>query len=174
MPFWKVQRAARANATDGSAARDLTPSIEPIRVFTTDRHLDGWIVATQERITDVLNARESIRICVDATADVWETIDRDDILMVAPPEHTTNPDRRVHRRKNRLVAQVGPYVVTGMVHLQPGISLEPYLLRTRQHFLPITDAHVTSRIDPAFGQELEVVIVNVRNLTELRSQLGVV
>jgi hypothetical protein len=174
MPFWKVQRAARANVTDGSAARETTPNIEPIQVFTAERHLEGWVVATQERMTDVLNARESIRICVDATADTWETIDRDEILLVAPPEQATDPQRRIHRRKHRLVVSVGPYIVTGTVHLQAGIALDPYLLRTRQHFLPMTDALVSSRLDPTFAQDLPVVIVNVRNLVEIRSQLSVV
>ena len=65
MPFWKVQRATRANVTDGSAARETTPNIEPIQVFTAERHLEGWVIATQQRMTDVLNVRESIRICVD-------------------------------------------------------------------------------------------------------------
>lgn len=174
MPFWKVQRSTGANVTDGSAARDPTPSIEPIQVFTSERYLGGWVVATQERMTDVLNARESLRICVDATADVWETIDRDDILLVAPPERSTDPQRRIHRRKDRIVAQLGPYLVTGTVHLQPGISLDPYLLRTRQHFLPMTDAILRSRIDPTWEQQLPVVIVNVQHMMELRSQLSVV
>ena len=69
---------------------------------------------------------------------------------------------------------VGPYFVTGTVHLQAGIALDPYLLRTRQQFLPMTDALITTGLDPTFAQDLPVVIVNVRNLIEIRSQLSVV
>jgi hypothetical protein len=174
MPFWKPQRATRATGVDGSTARQTTPTVEPIQVFTAGRHLDGWIVATHERITDVLNARQTIRICLDPTADTWETIDRDDVLLVAPPDRFSDPQRRIHRRKHGLVALVGPYVVTGLAHLQPGVPLDPYLLRTRQHFLPMTEVSVTSRIDPTMEQRLPVVIVNVRNLMELRPQFSVV
>jgi hypothetical protein len=174
MPFWNVRRSRGASATEGSAARDLTPVIEPVQVFTTDRCLGGWVVATQERMTDVLNARESIRLCVDATDDLWETIDRDDILLVAPPERSSDPRRRIHRRKNRIAAQLGPYLVTGTLHLTPGTQLDTYLLRTRQQFLPLTNAVVSSRVDPTFEQQLPVVIVSVRHMMELRTQLSVV
>jgi hypothetical protein len=174
MPFWNVRRSSGASATEGSAARDLTPVIEPVQVFTTDRCLGGWVVATQERMTDVLNARESIRLCVDATNDLWETIDRDDILFVAPPERPSDPRRRIHRRKNRIVAQIGPYLVAATLHLQPGAQLDTYLLRTRQHFLPMTNAVLTSRVDPTLEHQLPVMIVNVRHMMELRTQLSVV
>ena len=60
------------------------------------------------------------------------------------------------------------------LHPQPGISLDPYLLRTRQHFLPMTDAILRSRIDPTWEQQLPVVIVNMQHMMELRSQLSVV
>lgn len=174
MAFWNVRRSTGARATEGSAARHLEPAIEPVRVFTTERCVGGWVVATQERMTDVLNARESIRLCLDATADEWEAIDRDDILFVAPPERRSDSGRRVHRRKNRIVAQLGPYLVTGTIHLQPGTQLDTYLLRTRQHVLPLTSVVVSSRIDPTFEQQFPVVIVNLQHLMELRTQLSVV
>jgi hypothetical protein len=171
MPFWNVRRGTRSDLSQGSVAYDLTPSLQPIRLFTADRCIEGWVVAAEERITDLLNQRESIRVCVDAANDAWDTVSRDDLLLVAPPAQVSNPQRRVHRRKHRLLALVGPYVVNGVAHLAPGTDLDPYLLRTRQRFLPMTNATVTHRTDHELEQDLPVVIVNVGNLTELRPLL---
>ena len=110
-------------------------------------------------------------MCVDPADDVWESADLEDLLLVAPPLQAGNPQRRVHRRKHRLVGLVGPYVVTGVGHIALGQDPEAYLLRTRQHFLPMTDAHVTSRVNGSIDEVLPVVILNVGNLIELRAQL---
>ena len=171
MPFWKVGRATGSQNTDGSAARALAPHLEPISVFASDRSFEGWIVAAERRVTDLLNDHQHLRVCVDAAADEWEDVDRDDILFVAPPERLTDPQRRIHRRRNRLVALVGPYVVTGTVHILPGTALDPYLLRRQIRFLPMTNAWVTHRTDPAVELARPVVIVNTANLVELQPAL---
>ena len=136
MPFWKVSRATGSHLTDGSAAREPAPHLEPISVFTTKGRFDGWIVAAEQRVTDLLNEHSHLRMCLDAAADAWEDIERDDLLFVAPPSRATDPQRRISRRKNPLVALVGTYVVTGTAHIQPGTTLDPYLLRRQVRFLP--------------------------------------
>ena len=174
MPFWKLSRATGSQPSDGSAARDPAPHLESISVFTTKGKIEGWIVAAEERVTDMLNEHPHLRICLDAAADQWNVIDRDDILFVAPPGRATDPQRRVSRRKNRLVALVGSYVVTGTAHIQPGTTLDPYLLRRQMRFLPLTDAWVTHRIDPTVELSCPVLIANTTNLVELRSAMTVV
>ena len=174
MPFWRVRRATGGHITDGSAERDLAPHLEPISVFTARGSFDGWIVAAEQRVTDMLNDHPHLRVCLDAAADQWEMIDRDDILFVAPPIRATDPQRRVSRRRNRLVALVGPYVVTGTAHIRPGTTLDPYTLRQQVRFLPLTDAWVTHRMDPSVDMGRPVLIVNTRNLIELRPALTVV
>ena len=174
MPFWKVGRVTGTQLTDGSAARDPEPHLQPISVFADRGSFDGWIVAAEYRVTELLNEHQHLRVCLDAAADRWEDIDRDEILFVAPPERATDPQRRIHRRKNRLVALVGPYVVTGTAHLQPGATLDPYLLRRQVRFLPLTDAWVTHRTDPTVELGRPVVIVNTANLIELQAAMAVV
>lgn len=174
MPFWKVSRATGSHLTEGSAARDAAPHLEPISVFTGRGSFEGWIVAAEKRVTDMLNEHQHLRVCLDAATDVWEAIDRNEILFVAPPERTTDPQRRIHRRKNRLVALVGPYVVTGTAYLSPGTDLDPFLLRRQVRFLPMTDAWVTHRTDPTVGLSRPVVIVNTANLVELRTAMALV
>ena len=174
MPFWKVSRATGSQLSAGSAALDPAPHLESISVFTTKGSFEGWIVAAEQRVTDLLNEHPQLRICLDAAADKWETIDREAILFVAPPARATNPQRRISRRKNRLVALVDSYVVTGTAHIQPGTTLDPYLLRRQARFLPLTDVWVTHRTDPTVEFSRPVLIVNTMNLVELRSAMTVV
>ena len=103
-----------------------------------------------------------------------ETFDRDEILFVAPPDRATDPQRRLHRRKNRLIAIVGPYVVTGTAHLPPGTDLDPFLLRRQMRFMPLTDAWVTHRTDGSVDIARSVVIVNTANLRELKAALELI
>ena len=172
MPFWNVRRGARPEATQGSVAHDLAPTLQPIQLFTATKRIEGWIVAAEERMTDLLNRHESLRVCVDAATDAWETVSHDDLLLVAPPAQYSNPQRRVHRSKQRLMALVGPYVVSGVAHLAPGTTPDLHLLRTRQKFLPMTNASVTHRTDPDINEEFPVVIVNVSNLEDLHALLA--
>ena len=174
MPFWKVRRATGADITDGSTARDLAPHLEPISIFTARGSFDGWIVAAERRVTDLLNDHPHLRVCLDAAADQWEEVDREDILFVAPPARPVDPQRRVSRRRNRLVALVGPYVVNGTAHIQPGATLDAYSLRRQVRFLPLTDVWVTHRTDPSVDFGRPVLIVNTANLTELRPAMTVV
>jgi hypothetical protein len=173
MPFWNIRRGTQPEHTVGSAARDVAPVLEPIQIFTAQRHLEGWIVAGGERVTDLLNQNDTLRVCVDLASDEWASIPREDVLCVAPPERPTHSQRRVHRQKHLVRALVGPYVVSGTAHLQPGSTLDPYLLRTRQQFLPMTNAMLMHRTDPKIDQQLPVVIINVANLTELRALMTV-
>ena len=173
MPFWN-RRVTGSQVTEGSAARDLAPHLERISVFTTQGSFDGWIVAGERRVTDMLNDHAHLRVCLDARADQWQMIDRDDILFVAPPPRATDPQRRISRRRNRLVALVGSYVVTGTAHIQPGATLDPYTLRRHVRFLPLTDAWVTHRTDPTVELARPVLIVSTMNLVELRPAMAVV
>lgn len=169
MPFWNVRRGRSAGATDGSAAREVQAHLEPIRLFRATDTVDGWLVVGGERVTDLLNLRESLRICTDARSDTWATVEREDLLLVAPPPLGAPTGRAIHRHKRRVMASVGPYTVEGIVHLPPGLPLDPFLLRTRQHFMPMTNAIVTATArahEP--GETYPVVVLNVHNLTELR------
>lgn len=171
MPFWKVGRATQAANIEGSAARSIEPHLEPIQLFTHDGRVTGWIVALDERVTDVLNRRETLRICVDASEDAWADVDRDELLLVAPPLRTGPNPRRIHRHKRRVRILLGRYTVEGVAHLPPGMPLDPFLLRTRQHFVAVTDAIVTDADERDGGETHPVVILNVHNMQELHALL---
>ncbi|MFN2418683.1 MAG: hypothetical protein ABR593_07120 [Candidatus Limnocylindria bacterium] len=170
MAFWTVRRGLSADLTDGSAAKALQPRLESIQLFTTERRIEGWVVALEERVTDVLNRRQSLRLCTEPGADVWEEVDRDDLLLVAPPPMPGKNMRAIHRSKRRVLVLVGPYAVEGIVHLPPGMPLDPYLLRTRQRFMAMTNVVMgVAGDDRDPGETLPVAIVNVHNVHELRA-----
>ena len=171
MPFWKVGRASQAENFEGSAARAIEPHLEPIQLFTQEGRVAGWIVALDERVTDVLNRRETLRICVDPSADAWADVDRDELLLVAPPPRTGPNPRRIHRHKRRVRILLGRYTVEGVAHLPPGMPLDPFLLRTRQRFVAVTDAIVTGEDERDGGEMHPVVILNVHNMQELHALL---
>lgn len=56
-------------------------------------------------------------------------------------------------------------------HLVPGAGLDPYLLRTRRAFLPMTDIVISRRDNPSWEHEAGVAIINVGNLSELHELL---
>jgi len=172
MPFWNVRRGSQATLSEGSTARALEPHLERIQLFTAHERVDGWMVAQGERITDLLNQRPALRVCIDPTADAWVDIARDDLLIVAPPPLPPSP-RRIHRQKHRVLAVLGPYTVEGIAHLAPGVPLDPYLLRSRQRFMAMTNALIGTAGDPDTGEPVSVAIVNVDNVDELRGILTI-
>ncbi len=172
MPFWNVRRGSQPALTEGSTAKALQPHLERIQLFTTHERVDGWMVAQGERITDLLNQRPALRVCIDPTADAWVDIARDDLLIVAPPPLPPSP-RRIHRQKHRVLASLGPYTVEGIAYLAPGAPLDPYLLRTRQRFMAMTNAIISTADDPDIGEPVSVAIVNVNNVDELRALLTI-
>ncbi|HET8762727.1 MAG TPA: hypothetical protein VFM12_04885 [Gemmatimonadales bacterium] len=159
---------------DGSSAIALTDAREELRLYLADGLVTGRI-AVDGRLSDHVNRASSLRICVadgDGPDELWIDIDRDDILIVAPPPRPTNEARRVRRQRERVLIEVGAYTVTGTTHLPPGAALEPYLLRTRQHFLPVTQAVVRSSVLPNFEETLAIALVNVGNLDHLQRLLA--
>lgn len=73
----------------------------------------------------------------------------------------------IYRRQHRVRIATGPYVIIGHAHVQPGIKLDPYVLRSRMYVLALARARVVSTIDPVWERAAAVVLVNVQLLTDL-------
>jgi hypothetical protein len=125
------------------------------------------------RITDLLNATEAgppSRAATDEKADrelEWLPLDLDTVLLLIPPPRTTDPQRRLHRPRQPVRVQVGPYVVTGGAHVPPGTQATAFILRHRQHFVPLTDASIRNESgDTDF--DAPVVLVNLALAESIR------
>lgn len=142
--------------------------LEPIRIFTISGEYAGSIKPHGQRVTDLLNVQPAllIRLEEQGQAQEWVSIDRDTILVVAPPPFVSG--RRIHRQRRPIQVKIGTWLVTGIAHTSPMGSVDPTQLRSRQRFLPMTDVRITPVDGSADGEQFAVAIVNVSNVDELR------
>jgi hypothetical protein len=172
--FWRPKEKERGDPDAGGPAElnpDLPPHGElvPIRIFTEDEVVDGWTRVGSQRLSDMLNGEDMLsvsRVEDEPAEDDWQAIERERMLLVVAPPHKSPRQLRVYRQKREIRAQSAYCVVRGTVHLIPGNRLDRTVLRTRQHFLPITDARVVVAHQPDVEEEHEVVLLNVVNADE--------
>lgn len=172
--FWR-RKAEQPDRRDPGAPPEppveLPPRGElvPIRIVMEDEVLDGWAHVGPQRLSDLLNGEDILsvsRVEDEPTEDDWQAIERERMLLVVAPPHVSHRQLRVYRQKRPIRAQSAYYAVQGTVHLIPGNRLDRTVLRTRQHFLPITEARVMIPSQPDVEREHEVVLVNVVDAEE--------
>lgn len=197
MTFWNWRRAPQATASSGSTALSLAADLAPIELYTAASRVVGWVAAGGRRVTDLLNEQDELRLWrpapgpleavaaiddatmpvprpkrtpdVEAERGEWHSIPAALVLLAMPPEWRSSRQLRLHRRLRRVAMTVGPFSVTGNLHLQPGVEPGPHLLVRGQAFLPLTDAYLLHAGDPPFEHVVSVVIVNTRHTTSLTS-----
>lgn len=135
--------------SDAGPARTLHPLVDFV-AYAEDCVLSGRVRLSADRMTDLLNEHEEIRL-VDVMVQRLEDagavealevmIRRDEILFV----HAAGPRGEVARRRRTLLhpleMQLGPYRIRGFLHALPG-SQPLVALRRRQTMVPLTDAWV--------------------------------
>jgi hypothetical protein len=169
--FWRRKTEQRGERDPGALAEPPVAAqphgeLVPIRIVTENEVLDGWTHVGSERLSDLLNAEDMLSVSIEErpTEDDWQAIDRDRMLLVVAPPHTSHRQLRVNRQKRKIRAQSAHYAVQGTVHLIPGNRLDRTVLQTRQHFLPITDAQVVIPSRPDVEEEHDVVLLNIVNV----------
>lgn len=184
MSFWNWRHATPMTATSGSSAVAVAPELAPIELYTADQRIVGWIAAEGRRVTDLLNEQEELHLWRPSpgplestdrphphdlrdTSGDWDTLAAADVLLAMPPEWRASRQLRLHRRLRRVALAVGPFAVTGNLHLHPGVEVSRSLLQGPQRFLPLTEAYLLHQADPPFEHVVSVVIVNTRHVTQL-------
>ncbi|HEX6655035.1 MAG TPA: hypothetical protein VF153_02370 [Candidatus Limnocylindria bacterium] len=169
----------RTRHVDGQPATPLQPPPDPhavdVRLFTIDGTGDVELLAGPERVTDLLNAAEPVRLRAPRESDAmvgnsWVEVDeeeRDEILAVIPPARTTDPQKRLHRLPQEVSMRVGSYVISGDAHVPAGAEATGFLLRHRPHFVPLTNAII--RGAGLADETVPVAIVNLRIADALSS-----
>jgi hypothetical protein len=182
--FWNWRRGAHSATTSGTAALAVGPDLAAVELYTAETRIVGWVSPQGHRMTDLLNERDELRIWRPSPAPFegrgtpsappddgsveWVSLPTQSILLAMPPEWRASRQLRLHKRLRRVAMKIGPFDVTGNAHMPPGAGdLQAYLLRTRQRFLPVTDAYILHRDEPAFEHVVSVAIVNVHNLSQL-------
>jgi hypothetical protein len=156
-------------ATEGTAARSIEPVLEPIDVYLEDTILSGAIDSRGERVTELLNAAPLVRVRL-RDGGAWASVDREEILLVAPPPHAGHGQRRLHRVKRRIEAKLGRYVVEGTAHLPPGARVDWSVVQRHRGFLPVTNALVWW--DGEDERHLSAAILNTRRIDAIRDLLA--
>jgi hypothetical protein len=185
--FWNWRRGTQT-ASSGTAALSLAPDLAPIELYTADARIVGWVAAGGLRVTDLLNNHDELRLWrpapgpIDAT-DVpddrlphpgdqngeWQSLSAAAVLLAMPPEWRSSRQLRLHRRLRRVAISIGPFNVTGNLHLHPGVEPGPHLLARGPSFMPLTDAYLLHDGEPPFEHVVSVVILNTRHVTSLVS-----
>jgi hypothetical protein len=152
--------------------------LAPIELYTADTRVVGWIASNGQRVSDLLLANDELRLwqpragsddmtvrpVLDKSGE-WRSVPTADVLLVMPPEWRTNRQLRLHRRIQRVAADVGPFTVTGNMHMTPGAPFpEPFQMNG---FIPLTEAHLLHHGEPAFEHVVSVVIVNTHHMATL-------
>jgi hypothetical protein len=142
-----------------------------VRIFTAEGASEFDIQASDGRMTDVLDSSQTLQLRPSEASghpEQWTTVELDEILIVIPPAQPTDRMRRLHRPGQAVVIRLGPYTVAGASHVPAGTDAAAFLLRHRQHFVPITQATITHADGSSAFTEL-VAIVNLWRAESLRA-----
>ena len=183
MTFWNLRRGGPGqSATQGSAALAVAPELAPIELYTADSRIVGWIAPHGQRVTDLLSTQDELRLWrpspgrmddttlpngkVPGDNGEWESLPTAQVILAMPPEWRASRQLRLHRRLRRAAVAVGPFSVTGNVHLPPGVEVGLHLARS-QPFVPLTDAYILHNGEPPFEHVVSVVIVNSAHVSQM-------
>jgi hypothetical protein len=149
------------------------PIVE-LTVYAEDSVAFGRLALTADRVTDLMNERTEFEF-VDTFLESLEdshglqvrtvVVSRDEILAVAVAGPRGDPARRTRTRAIPVEVRVGPYDVSGNIHVLPGT--DPIMgFRRRRVMVPLTEA--TIEFDAPDGRRhsrFGTILVN-RDLTD--------
>jgi len=144
--------------------------------FLPAQRVFGWIRLDADRLTDLLNAHETLRLenvlvedlGIGRTVSADEAIvRRSEIIAVRASGPRGDATRRLPTRTHPAIVESGPYRIGGRVHAAPGIDPEQRL-REAGPMVPLTDAWLEYRSgDELRCDWIETVIVNRELATRL-------
>lgn len=182
MTFWSPRRGNGAAAISGALAAAPSRELAPIELFTADSRIVAWIETRGQRVTDLLNEHDELRLWrpapgsgpADASSPPpgpddgdWQVVATESLVLAMPPEWRTNRQLRIHRKLRRVAVETGDFSVTGNAHLALGSEPGMWMITRGARFMPLTDAHILHRGDPPFEHVVSVVIINAAQVTRL-------
>jgi hypothetical protein len=174
-PFRLVFQAERRAADVDHPTVETSPApIVELTVYADDSVAFGRLALTADRVTDLMNERTEFEF-VDTFLEGHDdsrgllvksvVVARDEILAVAVAGPRGNPARRTRTRPVPVELRVGPYDVSGNIHVLPGTDpIEGF--RRRRVMVPLTEA--TIEFDAPEGRRhsrFGTILVN-RDLTD--------
>jgi hypothetical protein len=188
MTFWNWRRGSAGGVATGSAAVAMTGrDLAPIELYTADARIVGWISANGQRVTDLLNDQDELRLWHPSPGPIveptgaegadpepgdddsgeWQSVVTAQLILAMPPEWRAARQLRLHRKLRRVALSAGPFSVTGNLHLSPTAEAGEQVPYEGRRFLPLTDAYILHNSEPPFEHVVSVVIVNTSHITQL-------
>lgn len=185
MSFWSRGRRDKESADPPSADAETTPRLAVVEFWAANRRTLVGMDLSQDRLTDLVNRQDSLPVVLldeqpeDPSKPIemrpgqqWTQLSIADALLILAPPQTTDPLRRLHRPRQRVEVVIGPFIVSGMVHVPPGAQAAGFLMRQNLRCAPITRAAVRDSGLTGFEQRADVVLVNMRFVETIRD-LGI-
>jgi hypothetical protein len=146
--------------------------------FAADCRVYGDVDLGEGRLTDLLNGVEELRIgnarlesLVDghvAQSDEL-VVSRDELYAVVAGEPRGSVARRLHTHASKVVAELGPYHVTGSIHGTAASNPLAGVLR-RAPWVPLTDAVITyPKGAHTFSEKFPTLLINRAVASSIRA-----
>jgi hypothetical protein len=148
-------------------------------IFTQYHSISGGLFLREQRLSDFLNDRRDTTIMlrnasVARLAEPAKILERTSfsvipktgiVLAFEPPQKTAPPPRRFvkyPKEKYEVFLALDTLEVRGEVNVQGPLDLRHIITNVAQSFLPITQATVTIKENPAMVLKREAVLVNLQ------------
>ena len=182
MSFWGLgRRRKEPEPSPAAPPKPVTERLSVVEFWSADQRVTVGMDLSQGRLTDLVNRDQSVRVVVlDAPPEdpsqgvdkqpgqAWVDFEAEETLLIFPPPQLTDPRRRLHRPKQPIEIVIGPFEVSGAVHIPPGAQAAGFLFRLSTRFTPITRVSVRDTRLAGFEQRAEVVLVNLRQVGIIR------
>lgn len=180
MSFWSRGRRGR-EPVESAEALPGTSELAAVEFWAADQRTVAALDLSQYRLTDLLNRGEPLSVVLldgppeDQSQRIpahpgqaWSRLEAGSSLLVLPPPQPSNPGRHLHRPRQPVEIHIGPFVVSGMVHVPPGSQAAAFLLRQNARFAAVTNAAIRDGGLPGFEQRADVVLVNMRRIDAIQ------
>ena len=181
MGFWSKGRRDKESKQPPTDVGPTTTVLSVVEFWAPGQRTLAGLDLSQERLTDLINREDFLPVVlldgqpedlsqpIEMRADQkWSRLSVGDALLILPPPQPTDPSRRLHRPRQPVEIVIGPFAVSGMVHVPPGAQAAGFLLRQNARFAAITRAAVRDSGLEGFEQRAEVVLVNMRRIETIR------
>ncbi|MDQ2669319.1 MAG: hypothetical protein M3Y31_01680 [Gemmatimonadota bacterium] len=148
--------------TAAAASSSGTREFAPIRIFTAELELDGFVATAGQRITDILLRGHDLAFLpagAEPDPSNWVAIEPSEILIASPPPLAGRWNLHSQRERWPVELRVGRYGIRGTAHVGFGETRIDEIA-ARQTFLPLTDAELT-REGVDGSERYAVLIVNL-------------
>ena len=137
--------------------------------FAADCTISGKLTMFGDRLTDFLNGQERFRVhhlefesLEDGHTVALDSIsiERTDLLAVVGTGPRGDEKRRVPVETNRIHVSIGPYLILGRLHAEPGLDPVESVLH-REPMLPLTDVTIAYEVAGTIvARDVSTIIVN--------------